>query len=396
MNKSQKFIGPFTYQPAAVCWELSRANSLACTPSRNAVQSPLNSSEVTTYEALQVIDDLADLKPLTLTLEGDDPMSRRDLLEIATYAAAAGMQIKLRSLATQRLIQSDFHAIRAAGIDKIVLNLDGATRETHDSFYNSPGSFDRTLQAIKLARDAGVSVQVTTTLRDSNLHEFPVFRSLMFEWMPDVWSVSIFVPNGDSRTEEIPKPESLEKIFEEMIDLIGSAPFAIQTEEGYHFRRLLAQHCKSVPTARSCIRDGRGMICITHTGDICPSKLLPQVCGNIRYVSPKLIYREHSLFVSLRDSDALGGKCGRCEYREICGGSRSRAYAATGDPFAEDPACAYQPRITARHSLDVVSAPQVQLSKLNRSDSEFCSEWNYYCHSEDLRAKEKHWLSLRS
>jgi radical SAM protein with 4Fe4S-binding SPASM domain len=135
-----------------------------------------------------------------------------------------------------------------------------------------------------------------------------------------------------------------------MADLVGKAPFAIKTTEGHHFRRVLAQRGKGGAKGRQGmrtplgIRDGRGVMFISHTGDVSPSGFLPLVCGNVRQTDPAVIYREHPLFVSLRDSDALGGKCGRCEFRNICGGSRARAHGVTGDPFAQDPACSYQPQ----------------------------------------------------
>ena len=244
----------------------------------------------------------------------------------------------------------DFHKIRAAGIERMSLSLDGATRETHDNFRGVTGTFDRTVKAIGLAREAGISLQINTTLTRSNLHEFHAFRDLMFEWKPEMWSVFILVPTGRAGADDVPDPAELESVFEEMADLVGTAPFAIKTTEGHHFRRVLAQRGKGGATGRQGmraplgIRDGRGVMFISHTGEVSPSGFLPLVCGNVRETTPAEIYRDHPLFISLRDSDALGGKCGECEFRTICGGSRSRAYGLTGDPFAADPACVYQPR----------------------------------------------------
>jgi radical SAM protein with 4Fe4S-binding SPASM domain len=214
------------------------------------------------------------------------------------------------------------------------------------------GTFARTLRAVEMAHDAGLSVQINTTLTRSNLHEFPDFRRLMFQLRPAMWSVFILVPTGRAGIEEVPGPDDLERIFEEMADLVGNAPFAIKTTEGHHFRRVLIQRGKGGETGRQGmrsplgIRDGRGVMFISHTGVVSPSGFLPFDCGNVRDRHPAMIYREHPLFVSLRDSDALGGKCGRCEFRKTCGGSRARAYGVYGDPFAEDPACAYQPALT--------------------------------------------------
>jgi AdoMet-dependent heme synthase len=339
----------FADRPFLVFWELTRACALACQHCRATAQTRRSPDELSHLEAFRLVDKLAELAPPMLILTGGDPMMRPDVLEISARATAAGMRVGLSPSATARLLHFDFHEIRAAGIERLSLSLDGATRQTHDQFRGISGTFDRTLKAMERAREAGITLQINTTLTQSNLHEFHRFRDLMFEWKPEMWSVFILVPTGRAGAEEVPDPHELEIIFEEMADLVGTAPFAIKTTEGHHFRRVLAQRGKGGATGRPSmrtplgIRDGRGVMFISHVGDVSPSGFLPQICGNIRSRSPKSIYQDHPLFQSLRHSNALGGKCGRCEYREICGGSRSRAYGLTGDPFAEDPACSYQP-----------------------------------------------------
>lgn len=340
---------PFATKPFLVFWELTRACALACSHCRAEAQHRRDPDELTPHEALRLVDQLAELAPPMLILTGGDPMMRPDVLEIAARASAAGIRVGLSPSATARLVNYDFHKIRAAGIERISLSLDGATRETHDHFRGVTGTFDRTVKAIELAREAGISLQINTTLTRSNLHEFHAFRDLMFDWKPEMWSVFILVPTGRAGADDVPDAAELESVFEEMADLVGTAPFAIKTTEGHHFRRVLAQRGKGGATGRQGmraplgIRDGRGILFISHTGEVSPSGFLPLICGNVRQTSPAAIYREHPLFISLRDSDALGGKCGECEYRTICGGSRSRAYGLTGDPFAADPACSYQP-----------------------------------------------------
>ena len=340
---------PFATKPFLVFWELTRACALACSHCRAEAQHRRDPNELSPQEALRLVDQLAELAPPMLILTGGDPMMRPDVLEIAARASATGIRVGLSPSATARLVNYDFHKIRAAGIERMSLSLDGATRETHDNFRGVTGTFDRTVKAIELAREAGISLQINTTLTRSNLHEFHAFRDLMFEWKPEMWSVFILVPTGRAGADDVPDAAELESVFEEMADLVGTAPFAIKTTEGHHFRRVLAQRGKGGATGRQGmraplgIRDGRGVMFISHTGEVSPSGFLPMVCGNVRETTPAEIYRNHPLFISLRDSDALGGKCGECEYRTICGGSRSRAYGLTGDPFAADPACVYQP-----------------------------------------------------
>lgn len=340
---------PFAERPFLVFWEVTRACALACQHCRAEAQPKRHPDELTEAEAFKLVDQLAELKPPMLILTGGDPLMRRDVLAIARRATDAGMRVGLSPSGTARLMHFDFNAIREAGIERISLSLDGATKETHDAFRGVKGTFNRTIAAVEMAHQAGLSVQINTTLTRSNLHEFDTFRDLMFELKPAMWSVFVLVPTGRAQADDVPEPEALEKIFEQMADLVGKAPFAIKTTEGHHFRRVLAQRGKGGDKGRQGmrsplgIRDGRGVMFISHTGIISPSGFLPFKCGTVRERHPAWIYRKHPLFVSLRDSDALGGKCGRCEFREICGGSRARAYGVYGDAFAEDPSCSYQP-----------------------------------------------------
>ena len=187
---------PFSNKPFLVFWELTRACALACSHCRAEAQHHRDPNELSPLEALRLVDQLAELAPPMLILTGGDPMMRPDVLEIAARASAAGIRVGLSPSATARLVNYDFHKIRAAGIERMSLSLDGATRETHDSFRGVTGTFDRTVKAIELAREAGISLQINTTLTRSNLHEFNAFRDLMFEWKPEMWSVFILVPTG--------------------------------------------------------------------------------------------------------------------------------------------------------------------------------------------------------
>ena len=284
-----------------------------------------------------------------LILTGGDPLMRPDVLDLARQATDLGLHVGLSPSGTARLVNADFSKFIDAGIQRISLSLDGATRETHDSFRGVEGTFDRTIKAVEMAHAVGLSIQINTTLTKGNLDEFPAFRDLMFELKPAMWSVFLVVPTGRAGAEDLPDPQDLERVFEEMADLVGTTPFGIKTTEGHHFRRVMMQRGKGGNRRKMGmrsplgIRDGRGVMFISHTGVVSPSGFLPIDCGNVRETHPAEIYREHPLFVSLRDSDALGGKCGLCEYRNACGGSRSRAWGLTGDPFGPEPLCPYEP-----------------------------------------------------
>ena len=339
----------FAERPFLVFWEVTRACALACGHCRAEAQSRRHPDELDGPEAGKLVEQLAELRPPMLILTGGDPLMRPDVLDLARQATDLGLHVGLSPSGTARLVNADFSKFIDAGIQRISLSLDGATRETHDSFRGVEGTFDRTIKAVEMAHAVGLSIQINTTLTKGNLDEFPAFRDLMFELKPAMWSVFLVVPTGRAGAEDLPDPQDLERVFEEMADLVGTTPFGIKTTEGHHFRRVMMQRGKGGNRRKMGmrsplgIRDGRGVMFISHTGVVSPSGFLPIDCGNVRETHPAEIYREHPLFVSLRDSDALGGKCGLCEYRNACGGSRSRAWGLTGDPFGPEPLCPYEP-----------------------------------------------------
>lgn len=349
----------FDERPFLVFWEITRACALACKHCRAEAQPHRHPQELNREESSRLIRQLAELKPPMLILTVGDPLMRTDCLDLVREATAAGLHVGLSPSATARLMNSDFAEIKAAGVERVSLSLDGATRATHDAFRGLAGTFDRTIAAVHRAHAVDLSVQINTTLTRGNLREYEAFKKLMFELKPAMWSVFLLVPTGRASINDLPDPQDIESIFRDMASLVGKAPFAIKTTEGHHFRRVVIQSLgaragKQRPGMRSPlgIRDGRGVMFISHTGVVSPSGFLPFDCGNVREEHPSDIYRKHPLFVSLRDNDALGGKCGRCEFRAVCGGSRARAYGMTGDPFAEDTACSYQPRQTL-HRQDI-------------------------------------------
>lgn len=338
----------FNERPFLVFWEITRACALACRHCRASAQTKPAPDELTYEESLKLLDDLAELAPPLLVLTGGDPMMRRDLFDIIREATKRGLTVALSPAATARLINADFKALKEAGVHRMSLSLDGATRETHDAFRGIPHTFDRTLEAARLATEAGIPLQINTTITQSTLGEFEAFVDLMKEMKPAMWSVFLVVPTGRASMEEMPAAEDVEAIWARLADLSRELPFDVKTTEGHHFRRVTMQDAiaKGQEASRCALptRDGKGIMFISHTGDIQPSGFLPMTEGNVKTDKVADIYRNSPLFVKLRDDNALTGKCGRCEYRSICGGSRARAYSVYGDPFAEDNLCSYQPR----------------------------------------------------
>jgi len=338
----------FRERPFILFWEVTRACALACRHCRAVAQPRPHPEELSHEEALHLVDTIAALAPPMLVLTGGDPMMRRDIMELIERAAQKGLRVALSPAATPRLLHTDFSRLKEAGVVSMSLSLDGASRETHDRFRGVPHTFDRTLEAAEKAMQAGIQLQINTTLAHSTLPELDAFIELMRHIHPDVWSVFVLVPTGRATKEDLPTADELENVWQKLAALRGELPFAIKTTEGHHYRRFLmqaAREAQHTPPPRHLIptRDGKGVVFISHTGDIQPSGFLPLTAGNVRTDELATVYRTHPLFARLRDDDALGGKCGRCEYRRLCGGSRSRAYGCTGDMLAAEPLCNYIP-----------------------------------------------------
>ena len=342
----------FSERPFILFWEVTRACALACRHCRAVAQPQAHPQELTHDEALALLDAIAELNPPMLVLTGGDPMMRRDIFDLIRHATAKGLRVSLSPAATARLLHTDFAALKEAGVVSLSLSLDGASQATHDAFRGVPHTFERTLEAARRAKEAGIMLQVNTTLSRTTLPELDGFIELMKEVQPDVWSVFVLVPTGRATLDELPSAQELEAVWQRLESLRGTLPFAVKTTEGHQYRRVLMQAARTngaqpprhlIPT-----RDGKGVLFISHTGEIQPSGFLPLTAGNVRTDDLATVYRTHPLFVELRNDDALGGKCGKCEYRHLCGGSRSRAYGATGDMMAAEPLCPYIP---ANHNL---------------------------------------------
>lgn len=337
----------FEQRPFILFWEVTRACALACRHCRAEAQPRAHQDELTPTEALQLVNDIAELAPSMLVLTGGDPMLRRDLPEIISAAAGKGLRVGLSPAATPLLLRADLAALKQAGVSSLSLSLDGATAASHDRFRGVPHTFERTLAAARAAKEAGLMLQVNTTLSRSTLAEFPAFTELMRrEVQPDVWSIFVLVPTGRAQVEDLPDAAELENVWQQLLTLRNELPFAVKTTEGHHYRRVLLQAARAggepprhlIPT-----RDGKGVLFISHTGEVQPSGFLPITLGNVRHDNLTELYRHHPVMRSLRDDNALGGKCGQCEYRHVCGGSRARAYGVTGDMLAAEPLCNYIP-----------------------------------------------------
>ena len=390
--------------PFLAIWEVTQACDLACKHCRASAQPLAHPDELTNAEGKALIDQIAAMRVPIFVFTGGDPLKRKDVFELIRYAAGKGLHVALTPSATPLLTREAIFQLKEAGLVRLGISLDGSTPEIHDSFRGLSGAWERTIQAIGWANEAGIPIQVHTTLGRRNVQDLDSLCAL-FETQPIVmWNVFFLVPVGRGQLDDLLSGEEFEQAFAKIYELSQRVNFQIKTTEAMHYRRYLLQHnleerrfghghphaasASATPAQSSVLKghgfsraennpdknggalaaayeagmpttdaqtrtanwttrrvnDGKGFLFISHTGSVYPSGFLPIDAGNVRQTPLAEIYRNAPIFKSLRDTAQLKGKCGACEYKEICGGSRARAYAVTGDPLASEPCCIYLPK----------------------------------------------------
>ena len=348
--------GDFDHSPMIVFYETTRACDLACKHCRADAQRECDPSELSTAAAKRMIAQLTRFpKPPLLVLTGGDPIKRRDIFELIAFARAQNLEVAMTPSATPLVTTSVIRRLKEAGLHRLAVSLDGADASTHDEFRQVAGSFDRTLRIIDDARRLGMPVQINTTVGRHNVDQLDRIAGLLARRGIVLWSVFFIVPTGRATAEQRLSAAEVERAFVELYRLAKLQPFPIKTTEAPHYRRFVLQQVKGTDAVRATTsapgmggtNDGKGILFVSHTGEIYPSGFLPIACGRVQLDSMVRVYQEAALFRALRDTARLSGKCGVCEFKNLCGGSRARAYAVSGDPLAEEPDCAYVPRPAA-------------------------------------------------
>ncbi len=354
----------FDQAPFTIAWEVTRACAYACVHCRADAQPQRHPLELTTEEGFQLIDRLAAFgnNPI-LIFTGGDPMMRRDLFDLIAYAAEKGLRCSLTPTATALPTKERLQKARDAGIRRIALSLDAPRPAIHDDFRKVDGSWQRTMDILHRAHDVGLSVQVNTTVAKHNAHILEEMVPFIEEVGAVQWSVFFLVPTGRGQIDWMISPEEHERIFNWLYDLAQVAPFDIKATAAPMYRRVAIQrkraelgedapisfqgagfqYADGLNRPTKGVNDGNGFLFISHIGNIEPSGFLPLVAGNVRKDDVVEVYRHHPIFKDLRNPDKLKGRCGVCEFRDVCGGQRGRAYGVTGDYLETDPACVYIP-----------------------------------------------------
>jgi len=365
----------FDDSPFLVIWELTQACDLACVHCRACALADRNPFELTTGEGFRLLETVRSFGDPLMVFTGGDPLKRPDLFLLLEKSVSLGLRTTITPSATPLLNAGAIDRFRQCGVARMAISLDGPDAASHDGFRRVDGSFARTMFGLEYARHVGLATQINTTVTRHNLDRMDEIGGLVHTFGARLWSVFFLVATGRASASQDLTAEEYEEVFRFLYDLSKTAPFDIKTTEAQHYRRYVAQQRKAeggsgqrsapppeVIQRQAGINDGKGFVFVSHTGEIYPSGFLPVSAGNVRRDSLVDVYRNSPLFRTLRNADTLRGKCGDCEFRNLCGGSRSRSFALTGDYLAEDPRCVYRPAGTSRRKYSGPGVPAAPTS----------------------------------
>jgi radical SAM protein len=364
----------FDVAPFLVIWETTQACGLACRHCRASARPWRDPRELTTEEGRDLIRQVAAMGTPLLVLSGGDPTNRPDLLALIREGKSCGLRVATIPAATQDLTRDLVFALKDAGLDQMAVSIDFPRAELHDAFRGVPGAFAKSLEAIRWAHEAGLPVQINTTVCGDTAPYLEEMAGLAARLGIVFWEVFFLVPTGRGQLLKGLAPEQCERLFDILYRTQRDHGFVVKVTEAPHYRRHVALRERrkageaawpggddvAMPTALTRsegpghtvglaprgVNSGNGFLFVSHTGEIYPSGFLPLRAGDIREDDLADVYRRSPIFQALRAPDLLKGRCGVCEFRRICGGSRSRAFGITGDHLAEDAWCVYQPAAT--------------------------------------------------
>jgi radical SAM protein with 4Fe4S-binding SPASM domain len=381
-------------KPRLIFWEVTKGCNLRCIHCRATATELSSTLDLPTNKALNIIKQVSQLSLPILVLSGGEPLFRDDIFELARYARECGLRVALATNGT--LVNPEVaRRIVDAGVRRVAISLDGADAATHDAFRGIPGAFDRALIGLRDLKDLGMSVQINMTIARHNAHQVPAVLELARRLGADALHTFLLVPVGcgvNIAEEQMVPADEYEKILNWFYDRAQEGGIELKATCAPHYFRVVRQRraaerraasqAASVPggnrhdigptemtmpgttgmalhprpgqpsaghpdgmqaMTKGCLA-GTAVCFISYQGEVYPCGYLPVLAGNLHQQTFAEIWESAPVFRELRDTDNLKGKCGYCEFRNICMGCRARAFAATGDYLAEEPFCVYQPR----------------------------------------------------
>lgn len=361
-----------------VFWETTKACNLSCRHCRAVPQTALGPGELTTRDAFNLIDAVAEVAKPVFVMSGGEPLFRPDLFDIAEYGVGSGFRM---ALATNGTLIDGRRAAKIAdtGFSRVAISLDGANPDTHDRFRGVLGAHARAMAGIRALRDEGVSVQINSTVAKHNVTELPALLDLALSLGADALHLFMLVPVGcglEIAPAEMLPSEEYERVLRWFDEQAQTATIDLKATCAPHYYRIRAQRleqarrngdftstfvapgtkAKAAPAftggqhlsgmTRGCLA-GTSVCFISNLGEVYPCGYLPVSAGDTRVERFADIWDHSPVFEQLRNPKSLEGKCGECRYEGVCGGCRARAYAATGSFLAEEPFCTYRPDLEA-------------------------------------------------
>lgn len=343
----------FRLRPLQVTWEMTREVEWKPVSSRS-LRGRRQSPQFSTAEAFHLIEEVAAMRVPLLALTGGDPLCRSDLFPVIEFASKRSVRTSLTLLPTPKLDATTIPELKALGIMRVGLWLHGSNAALHDAYWGVAGSYRRTLEIIGCCHEQQLPVHVNTVVARRNSQDIDLMFELLTRLDVAAWNIFFFVPANAEQLSEMLSPQETEQLFARLYRASGKVHFQIKATEGQHYQRYILQQraretrtrfleLDAVRLAAKDVNDSRGLVFIDHRGEVYASRFLPISAGSITQQSLSELYCDSPLFTSLRDGSRLKGKCGRCAVHNLCGGSRARAYAVTGDLFAAEPTCEYEP-----------------------------------------------------
>ncbi len=332
-----------------VYWESTAGCNLRCIHCRRLdVLDKPDPDELTTQEAKSMIDEIATFGRPVLIFSGGEPLVRKDIFEVAGYARDKGLPIALATNGT--LIDAAMaRRIKEVGIYYASVSLDGSHAPTHDRFRGA-GAFEKTLEGMRLMQEAGIKVQVNFTVTKMNVSQIMEMYDLAREHKAIALYLFLLVPVGcgvEIAQAQMLSTQEVDKYLKWVAQKDQEGPLPLKAICAPQYFRVehevLGKDESEIPSDRKGCLAGLHMCFISHKGDVYPCGYLPLSAGNIRKQSFREVWNDSGLFKKLRDSSLLTGRCGACDFKDVCGGCRARGYYAYGDVLAEEPFCDHSP-----------------------------------------------------
>ncbi|MFA9557275.1 radical SAM protein [Evansella sp. AB-rgal1] len=345
------------YKPRIIFWELTEGCNLKCIHCRATAQPIRAKDELTTKQAFDVVEQVSELGNPILILTGGEPLYRPDFFEIASYANKKGITLAMASngtLINEKVAQK----IKQSGIRRVAISFDGPSPSIHDKFRGLPGSFDDALRGLKTVQSIGIQTQMNTTITKHNVDHVEKMLQLAEYNNVDALHLFMLVPVGcgvEIVEENMLTAEEYEDVLSWFYEKSREVSFEIRATCAPHYYRIMREKAKEKgeritrnahgmsAVTKGCLA-GSGVFFISHKGRVRPCGYLPLEAGNLLEQPLQTIWNDSELFHILRSKDSLEGKCGVCEFVNVCSGCRARAYYETGNMMTDEPYCTYQPK----------------------------------------------------